>query len=190
MVDFLTIKQKEDYVLMTIKLFQTQNESIEIEFKTTEADDKRGQVPKLQRLACCPGTILFIRHIKPTHKGEAGLCKPFDRAQKIFDHRTILAIDASDDELKMIQTGQLVHFGVNEAASVIPPPARGKKRGQHFPLHKDERVAIKALIPLVQRFRYHYRRIRNLMPSSEVNESKMAQYIRQVHSVSFTLNDN
>ena len=34
-----TMKQVDDYVKMTITMFQTQNESIEIEFNTTEADE-------------------------------------------------------------------------------------------------------------------------------------------------------
>jgi len=176
-------KKVEDLVQYTITLFQTQNESVEIEFNTDEADNKMGQVPILQRLGLRgPGSIIFIRHIKPTRKGEAGLCKPFDRKRKLFDHRTIFAIDATDTELESMRNGKLDHFTIHQRASVIPPPVRDKKRGLIFPFRKDERVAIKALIPVAQRFRYHYSRIDKSIETSEVNESKMAQYIRTVHS--------
>ena len=84
--------------------------------------------------------------------------------------------------------GKKKYFDIHQRASIIPPPARGKngngKRGKFFPLHKDERIAVKALIPVALRFRYHLSKLDNI-GLDELYESKMSEYVHATHSVCY-----
>ena len=53
-------------------------------------------------------------------------------------------------------------------------------------MHKDERIAVKALIPVALRFRYHLSKLDNIEPD-EIYESKMATYVHTTHSVCYWL---
>ena len=82
-----------------ITVFQTENEYINIEFNTGSAEEE----PKFQHLEHPPGSIVYIRHIKPYEKGVAGLYSPFggsEAGKKHYNHRTFFAIDASTNDLR------------------------------------------------------------------------------------------
>ena len=74
-------------------------------------------------------------------------------------------------------------FPINRKASVIPPHARKGERSKHFPIHEDEKIALRELVPTAIEFKKHYQRILKSMDVSEVFKSRMTAYIRQTHSV-------
>lgn len=92
-----------------VTVFQTENEYVNIEFNTSSADEE----PKFQRLENPPGSIVYIRHIKPHLKSEAGLYSPFGRSEagkKHYNHRTFFAIDASTNDLRRFEQVSPAHF--------------------------------------------------------------------------------
>ena len=98
-----------------ITVFQTENEYIDIEFTTGSADEE----PKFQRLEYPPGSIVYIRHIKPYEKGEAALYSPFGQnegnpGKKHYNHRTIFGIDATDNDLRCFEQVRPSHCRSNQ----------------------------------------------------------------------------
>ena len=94
----------------TITLYQNEVDYIRINFNCYSADSE----PKFQQLNYYVGAIIYIRHIKPFAKSEAGLYSPFgnsDAGKPHYLHRTILALDPTLEELRDFEKVDLFFVG-------------------------------------------------------------------------------
>ena len=102
--------------LWKIKIFQTENRSVNIEFKTSSSAEE----PKFCRIADPVGKIVYIRHITMWSKGNAGLYAPFGKTQfqkQHFNYRTILVLDFTAEEMEKFEQVKFLPRFVNKLAS-------------------------------------------------------------------------
>ena len=106
----LTFFLDNDKYKALLALWQTESESITVEFDCESPEDE----PKLQRLGRdYNGVIVFLRHLLPYSKGSAGLMPPYNTpycGKKHYLHRTLLVLDVTEEKL---QDFEWVSFPIN-----------------------------------------------------------------------------